>query len=306
MPMDPKEVIPDTSGFYSAAAVSPKAKSQPQPKAAAMPLLTFDALREVREQSCSAWPRTSNLSFSHALTLSHQDVLNRVFNKDQHVGKPFFSPTLTSVLGGFRQGELTIYTGRTGVGKTTYLSQLSLDLAVNQGIDTLWGSFEIPNVRLVTTMLQQRAGFAMQSTKDMSDEERQKLTADFDKKFGLMPRNMYFLSYYGAIDCDTVISQIGSEIETRGIKHVILDNLQFMTSLDARYSEVYARQDYICHRLRMLATEANIHVSLVIHPRKVDVTKTGQPADLLIESVGGSPKSTQVPRCSRRCGSAAG
>ncbi len=44
----------------------------------------------------------------------------------------------------------------------------------------------------------------------------------------------------------------------------------------------------------MLATEANIHVSLVIHPRKVDITKTAQPADLLIESVGGSPKSTQV------------
>jgi twinkle protein len=104
----------------------------------------------------------------------------------------------------------------------------------------------------------------------------------------------YFLSYYGAIDCDTIIQQISNEIETRGIKHVILDNLQFMTSLDASYSEVYARQDYICHRLRMLATEANIHVSLVIHPRKVDVTKTGQPADLLIESVGGSPKSTQV------------
>ncbi len=79
----------------------------------------------------------------------------------------------------------------TGVGKTTYLSQLSLDLAVNQGIDTLWGSFEIPNVRLVTTMLQQRAGFEMQSTKNMSEEERLKLTEDFDKKFCLMPRNMY-------------------------------------------------------------------------------------------------------------------
>jgi hypothetical protein len=174
-------------------------------------------------------------------------------------------------------------------------------------------------------MLQQRAGFAMQSTKDMSEEERSKLTADFDRKFCLMPRNMYvawrhschellqriadgfflsvhfcnilfmyFLSYYGAIDCDTIMAQISHEIETRGIKHVILDNLQFMTSLDASYSEVYARQDYICHRLRMLATEANIHVSLVIHPRKVDVTKTAQPADLLIESVGGSPKSTQV------------
>ncbi len=198
-------------------------------------------------------------------------MLKRVFDKDQHLGKPYYFPTLTSILGGFRQGELTIFTGRTGVGKTTYLSQLSLDLAVNQGINTLWGSFEIPNVRLVTTMLLQRAGFAMMSTKDMTAEQRQDLQANFDKKWKLMPRNMWFLSYYGAIDCDTVIAQIKDAINNHGIQHVILDNLQFMTSLNGKYSDVYAKQDYICHRLRMLATEANVHVSLVIHPRKVCV-----------------------------------
>lgn len=225
-----------------------------------------------------------------------------MFDKDQHLGKPFCFNTLTSIMGGFRQGELTIFTGRTGVGKTTYLSQLSLDLTVNQGVNTLWGSFEIPNVRLVSTMLQQRAGFAMQSTKDMTEEQRQALLADFDQKWKLMPRNMWFLSYYGAIDCDTVMDEISESIVKHGIKHVILDNLQFMTSLDAKYSEVYAKQDYICHRLRMLATAANVHVSLVIHPRKVDVsTRNGQPADLHIESVGGSPKSTQVS-CWCRCG----
>jgi hypothetical protein len=80
-------------------------------------------------------------------------------------------------------------------------------------------------------MLQQRAGFAMQSTKDMSDKQRQALLADFDQKWKLMPRNMWFLSYYGAIDCDTVIDEINESIVKHGIKHVILDNLQFMMGL---------------------------------------------------------------------------
>jgi twinkle protein len=38
-------------------------------------------------------------------------------------------PKLMSILKGIRRGEMTILTGPTGVGKTTFLSQLSLDAA---------------------------------------------------------------------------------------------------------------------------------------------------------------------------------
>jgi twinkle protein len=36
--------------------------------------------------------------------------------------------------------ELTILSGGTGCGKTTFLSQLSMDLC-RKGVPTLWGSF---------------------------------------------------------------------------------------------------------------------------------------------------------------------
>jgi twinkle protein len=54
---------------------------------------------------------------------------------------------------GFRRGELGLITGATGAGKTTILSQMSLDLA-QQGVNMLWGSFEVKNTRLVKKMLQ--------------------------------------------------------------------------------------------------------------------------------------------------------
>ena len=41
-----------------------------------------------------------------------------------------------------RRGELTVFTGRTGSGKTTFLSEYSLDLCM-QGVNTLWCSFEV-------------------------------------------------------------------------------------------------------------------------------------------------------------------
>lgn len=42
-------------------------------------------------------------------------------------------PTLNKILKGHRRGELTVITGPTGCGKTTFISEYSLDLAT-QGV----------------------------------------------------------------------------------------------------------------------------------------------------------------------------
>jgi twinkle protein len=52
---------------------------------------------------------------------------------------------------------IAILTGPTGSGKTTFLSEYSLDLAI-RGVKTLWGSFEIKNYRLAKMMMTQFAG----------------------------------------------------------------------------------------------------------------------------------------------------
>ena len=64
---------------------------------------------------------------------------------------------MNEILKGHRAGELTIFTGSTGSGKTTFLSEYSLDLTM-QGVRTLWGSFEIQNHRLAKLMMTQFAG----------------------------------------------------------------------------------------------------------------------------------------------------
>jgi replicative DNA helicase len=44
-------------------------------------------------------------------------------------GQALSIPGLTNLLKGFRRGEMIVVTGSTGAGKTTFLSQLSIDFA---------------------------------------------------------------------------------------------------------------------------------------------------------------------------------
>lgn len=95
-------------------------------------------------------------------------------------------PALNRILRGHRKGELTVLTGPTGCGKTTFMSEYSLDLAM-QGVNTLWGSFEIRNARLARTMLQQMVGCSLDENLDRYDE--------WADKFELLP--VYFMTFHG-------------------------------------------------------------------------------------------------------------
>ncbi len=86
--------------------------------------------------------------------LKHK-VIQRLLNYQELSGiQSKYFEFYNRTLKGFRRGEVTVLTGATGSGKTTFLSQLSIDF-LSQGVPTLWGSFEIKNEILAATMLQQ-------------------------------------------------------------------------------------------------------------------------------------------------------
>lgn len=86
-----------------------------------------------------------------------EEVYNEILHPEQTRGiQSKDLPALNQIIKGHRSGELTILTGPTGAGKTTIISQLSLDYC-KSGVPTLWGSFEIMNKRLAKKMLYQFA-----------------------------------------------------------------------------------------------------------------------------------------------------
>ncbi|CAH1972779.1 unnamed protein product [Acanthoscelides obtectus] len=208
------------------------------------------------------------------------DVYSDLLNIDKVQGvkwKRF--PTLNKILKGHRRGELTVITGPTGSGKTTFISEYSLDLAM-QGVNTLWGSFEIRNARLAKTMLQQKAGFPLDENLHLFDQ----LADEFEK----LP--IYFMTFHGQQTIKVVMEAVEHATYVYDIGHVIIDNVQFMMGMsdDQKHLDRFWRQDAIIQAFRQFATRKNCHVTLVIHPRK-----EREDEDLTTSSIFGGAKASQ-------------
>lgn len=210
-----------------------------------------------------------------------QTVLSELQNKSKSDGvkwKRF--PKLNEYLMGHRRGELTVLTGPTGCGKTTFISEYSLDLAL-QGVNTLWGSFEIRNERLARIMLQQMVEIPLDKNLDKFE-----MWAD---KFQMLP--IYFMTFHGAQPINTVMETIKHCAYVYDIAHVVIDNLQFMMGLsssDVKFVDKFYKQDLIIQECRSFATRYNCHVTLVIHPRKEH-----QDDALTVNSIFGGVKASQ-------------
>jgi twinkle protein len=213
------------------------------------------------------------------------DVLHELLQPDLYTGSPVPSlPQFTKLIKGFRRGELTVLTGSTGSGKTTFLGQISLDLA-EQGINTLWGSFEIKNTRLLHKLLKQ---FARAPLPDHRLENAAELLSSIADRFQTLP--LHFLKFHGGSDVDEVLDAMEYAVYVEDVEHIILDNMQFMISRKNQNKswDKFDIQDMAIEKFRKFATEHNVHLSLVVHPRKED-----ESSKLNMSSFYGSAKATQ-------------
>ncbi len=203
-------------------------------------------------------------------------------------------PTLTKIVKGFRRGELVIFTGPTGGGKTTLLSQLSIDWAQQQ-MPTLWGSFEIRNERLLHKMLVQSHKHG--EIRGLSSFQLEGIANDFGK----LP--LQFMNFHGSSDLDQVLEAMRFAVYKHDIEHIIIDNLQFMmpringgnsngngngVRMLSNGFERFDMQDIAIDRFRQFASEQDVNVTLVIHPRKED-----DKIPLGLSSIFGTAKATQ-------------
>ncbi|MGZ3773000.1 MAG: bifunctional DNA primase/helicase [Pseudobdellovibrionaceae bacterium] len=187
------------------------------------------------------------------------EIFREVVNPKATNGIPWDSlPGLTNILKGHRRGEMTVWTGLPGTGKSTILAQTSLDIA-KRGETSLWGSFEIKNTRLAKTMLYQNSGV-----------ELHKVPHEFDKHFkNLEKLPIYFMRYFGSTKTEDILDVMEYAAYALDVKNFYLDNLQFMTAKKGGHgTSKFAVQDDALYEIRQFSTKRQVHTSVVIHVGK--------------------------------------
>lgn len=99
---------------------------------------------------------------------------------------------------------------------------------------------------------------------------------------------MHFLRFFGSTDVDEVLDAMEYAVYAYDVQHILLDNVQFMMAGQGRGFDKFERQDAALDKFRKFASAKNIHLTLVIHPRKEQ-----EDQDLTLSSVFGTAKATQ-------------
>merc|ERR1719392_279187 len=111
---------------------------------------------------------------------------------------------------------------------------------------------------------------------------------EFDKvaeRFSHLP--MFFTNFHGTSELEKVLDAMSHAVYVHDIAHVIIDNIQFMIGSGSGNVDRFTKQDQCIEMFRKFATLHNVHVTLVIHPRK-DMEDR-----LTVHSIFGGGKATQ-------------
>lgn len=192
---------------------------------------------------------------------------------------------LDAGIGGFSPGELSVWTGKRGEGKSTLLSQLLLE-AVNQGRRVCAYSGELPARQFKLTMLQQAAG--RDGVERREDARSGRVFFDVKpetaQRVNEWWRRRLFLTDIKRDNCHDerqILKAFEYARRRYGCDVFLVDNIMTAQLKDAAALGYWQAQSAFTGRLAAFAKGRGVHVHLVAHPRKTN-------GRLAADDVGGS------------------
>ena len=179
-------------------------------------------------------------------------------------------PTLIEPLdkllsGGLFYGQLAVLTGRSGDGKSTFMSQL-IAHALHQGVPTMVYSGELTEDAFRGTLDRQVAG-PDNVTQTPKQDDWHITAKDEENINSLYGENLWLFSSEDAAAEIDLFEVIIAAIQQYGCKFICIDNL--MSALTVRAAgELYNEQSNFVERLVRIARAYNVIIVLVAHPKK--------------------------------------
>ena len=175
-------------------------------------------------------------------------------------------------LGGFMMGDLTVWTGKRGEGKSTVLSQLMLD-AVQGGRSVCAYSGELRADRFQYWTDLQAAG--RDNVQEYRDEHADRLVRYVDKETREAIHRWYdgqYWLYDNALALGDEEQSVIKIFEKAAKRHdcsvFLIDNLMTVEYGNLREKDFNLLQTKFVNQLAAFANLYNVHVHLVAHPRK--------------------------------------
>lgn len=162
----------------------------------------------------------------------------------------------------FRKGEVTLWAGQNGHGKTQVVSQVVLSL-MGQDEKVCIASFEVKPATTITRLARMYAGTNPFSP-EFQNEEGVEALAELFTEFGQWSKNLWLYDQQGTVTADKVIGMARYCAKELGVTHVVIDSLMKCVMGEDDYN---GQKEFV-DELTALARDNNVHIHLIHHTRK--------------------------------------
>lgn len=163
----------------------------------------------------------------------------------------------------FRDGEVSLWSGQNGHGKSLMTSQIALSL-VGQGERVCVASFEMKPITTLQRMARMYAGMNPFSPEFQGTEGMAAIESLYEDFGAFTDGRMWLYDQMGTADSGRVTGMVRYCAKELGIKHVFVDNL----AKCVRGEDDYNSQKSFVDELTAVARDYAIHVHLVHHLKK--------------------------------------
>lgn len=184
-----------------------------------------------------------------------RDEFIRSLTSDAIHGWPTGWRDLDDLVGGWRPGEVTVVTGDTGSGKTTFTAQAALFFALHHG-SVLYCPFEMGAKKQTRKWVSQVAGANLNKLKP----------EQIDRALDLLCSLPLFVFWRSEVSVEALANTIVYAAEECGVRFVVIDHLHWL--LRSEENSV-AEISNLTKAIARAAVMAGVHILLVAHPHAI-------------------------------------
>ena len=163
----------------------------------------------------------------------------------------------------FRPGEMTLWAGQNGSGKSLVTSQLALSL-IGQGQKVTIASFEMKPVQTLQRMARQWIGMNPMSEDFQSETGHRQIDDLYDQFSEWISGKLWLYDQMGAVQKDLVIGMCRYSAKELGVSHIFVDNLATCVMGE---DDMSGQKDFVSDMLT-IARDYGVHMHLIHHLRK--------------------------------------